>query len=77
MHRILAWPSLLLGFGAWINQHPLRTKEGGTPPMSNLMFVLYLNPSLPSDAEFTQFGIFCPRRRLSSSHLEERPCDSR
>ncbi|KAH9974237.1 hypothetical protein BGW80DRAFT_1302935 [Lactifluus volemus] len=36
-NRILAWPSLLLGFGAWINQHPLRTKEGGTPPMSNLI----------------------------------------
>ncbi|KAI9513440.1 hypothetical protein F5148DRAFT_1155753 [Russula earlei] len=38
-NRILAWPSLLLGLSAWINQHPLRTKEGGTPPIGNLMHV--------------------------------------
>ncbi|KAH9996298.1 hypothetical protein BJV77DRAFT_988558 [Russula vinacea] len=37
-NRILAWPSLLLGLGAWINQHPLRTREGSTPPIGNLMF---------------------------------------
>ncbi|KAI0301238.1 hypothetical protein BC826DRAFT_904800 [Russula brevipes] len=39
-NRILAWPSLLLGLGAWINQHPLRTREGGTPPIANLMLAL-------------------------------------
>src|SRR6267142_903621 len=39
LHRILAWPSLLLGLSAWINQHPLRTREGGTPPTGNLMHV--------------------------------------
>ncbi|KAI0269554.1 hypothetical protein BGY98DRAFT_1014137 [Russula aff. rugulosa BPL654] len=37
-NRILAWPSLLLGLSAWINQHPLRTREGSTPPIGNLMF---------------------------------------
>ncbi|KAI0299433.1 hypothetical protein B0F90DRAFT_1631424 [Multifurca ochricompacta] len=36
-NRILAWPSLILGASAWINQHPLRTKEGGTPPIGNLI----------------------------------------
>lgn len=36
-NRFLAWPSLLLGASAWINQHPLRTKEGGSPPIGNLM----------------------------------------
>ncbi|KAI0267432.1 hypothetical protein BC834DRAFT_871263 [Gloeopeniophorella convolvens] len=40
-NRILAWPSLLLGASAWINQHPLRTKEGGTPPIGNLMFAFF------------------------------------
>ena len=38
LHRILAWPSLLLGLSAWINQHPLRTREGSTPPIGNLMY---------------------------------------
>jgi hypothetical protein len=38
LHRILAWPSLLLGLSAWINQHPLRTREGTTPPIGNLMY---------------------------------------
>ena len=41
LHRILAWPSLLLGLSAWINQHPLRTKEGATPPIGNLMYGLH------------------------------------
>ncbi|KAI9463979.1 hypothetical protein BJY52DRAFT_879636 [Lactarius psammicola] len=40
-NRILAWPSLLLGASAWINQHPLRTKEGGTPPIGNLMLAFF------------------------------------
>ncbi|KAN0107771.1 hypothetical protein V8E52_009860 [Russula decolorans] len=39
-NRILAWPSLLLGLSAWINQHPLRTREGTTPPIGNLMFAV-------------------------------------
>lgn len=39
LHRILAWPSLLLGLSAWINQHPLRTREGSTPPFGNLMYI--------------------------------------
>ncbi|KAH9968126.1 hypothetical protein BC827DRAFT_1122226 [Russula dissimulans] len=38
-NRFLAWPSLLLGLSAWLNQHPLRTKEAGTPPIGNLMHV--------------------------------------
>ena len=40
LHRILAWPSLLLGLSGWINQHPLRTREGATPPIGNLMYAL-------------------------------------
>jgi hypothetical protein len=46
LHRILAWPSLLLGLGAWINQHPLRTREGSTPPIGNLMYALLALVSL-------------------------------
>ncbi|KAI9438214.1 hypothetical protein H4582DRAFT_2076819 [Lactarius indigo] len=40
-NRFLAWPSLLLGASAWINQHPLRTKEGGSPPIGNLMLACF------------------------------------
>ncbi|KAF8270036.1 hypothetical protein EI94DRAFT_1572498 [Lactarius quietus] len=40
-NRYLAWPSLLLGASAWVNQHPLRTKEGGTPPIGNLMLAFF------------------------------------
>jgi hypothetical protein len=40
-NRFLAWPSLLLGASAWINQHPIRTKEGGTPPIGNLMLAFF------------------------------------
>ena len=47
LHRILAWPSLLLGLSGWINQHPLRTREGTTPPMGNLMYAL--GPSCSCD----------------------------
>lgn len=28
-NRYLAWPSLVLSINSWINQHSLRTKEGG------------------------------------------------
>ncbi len=41
LYRILSWPSLLLGLSAFINQHPLRTREGTTPPIGNLMYDLY------------------------------------
>ncbi|KAI0251825.1 hypothetical protein BJV78DRAFT_1125425 [Lactifluus subvellereus] len=40
-NRILAWPSLILGLSAWFNQHPLRTKETGTPPISNLILACF------------------------------------
>ncbi|KAI0058348.1 hypothetical protein BV25DRAFT_1862110 [Artomyces pyxidatus] len=40
-NRILAWPSLILGVNSWINQHPLRTKEGGTPPVGNLALAFF------------------------------------
>jgi hypothetical protein len=40
-NRFLAWPSLLLGISAWVNQHPLRTKEGATPPIGNLMLAFF------------------------------------
>ncbi|KAI8989128.1 hypothetical protein BD414DRAFT_382344, partial [Trametes punicea] len=36
-NRYLAWPSLLLSINSVINQHPLRTKEGG---QSNLSVIL-------------------------------------
>ncbi|KAA1472357.1 hypothetical protein DENSPDRAFT_821115 [Dentipellis sp. KUC8613] len=37
----LAWPSFLLGINAWINQHPLRTKEGGSPPIGNVLLAFF------------------------------------
>ncbi|KAI0319736.1 hypothetical protein OF83DRAFT_1169954 [Amylostereum chailletii] len=40
-NRILAWPSLLAGISAFINQHPLRTKEGGSPPIGNLLLAAF------------------------------------
>ena len=51
LHRILAWPSLILGLSAWINQRPLRTKDTGTPPISNLMSVRPLPSCLACGAE--------------------------
>ncbi|KAI0052377.1 hypothetical protein FA95DRAFT_1483745 [Auriscalpium vulgare] len=60
-NRILAWPSLILGVSAFINQHPLRTKEGSTPPIGNLMLAtfalvasylpLILKPSSPAPSQ--------------------------
>jgi len=38
--RYLAWPAILFGIYGVINQHPLRTKEGGGSPWSNLRCVL-------------------------------------
>ncbi|KAK7683849.1 hypothetical protein QCA50_013227 [Cerrena zonata] len=32
-NRFLAWPSLLMSINSIINQHPLRTKEGGNSPV--------------------------------------------
>ncbi|KAI0074604.1 hypothetical protein K474DRAFT_1665224 [Panus rudis PR-1116 ss-1] len=36
-NRYLAWPSLLMSINSVINQHPLRTKEGGNSPLSTLV----------------------------------------
>ncbi|CAL1709899.1 unnamed protein product [Somion occarium] len=36
-NRYLAWPSLLLSINSVINQHPLRTKEGGNSPISTVI----------------------------------------
>ena len=35
--RYLAWPSLVMSINSVINQHPLRTKEGGNSPISTLV----------------------------------------
>ncbi|VDC02957.1 unnamed protein product [Peniophora sp. CBMAI 1063] len=35
-NRYLSWPSFFFGISAYINYHPLRTKEGGQPPLANL-----------------------------------------
>ncbi|KAH9854583.1 hypothetical protein C2E23DRAFT_817085 [Lenzites betulinus] len=36
-NRFLAWPSLLLSINSVINQHPLRSKEGGQSNISVIM----------------------------------------
>ncbi|KAI0356898.1 hypothetical protein OH77DRAFT_1400317 [Trametes cingulata] len=36
-NRYLAWPALLLSINSVINQHPLRTKEGGQSNISVIM----------------------------------------
>ncbi|KAI0705338.1 hypothetical protein C8Q76DRAFT_164177 [Earliella scabrosa] len=36
-NRYLAWPSFVLSINSVINQHPLRTKEGGSGSASTLM----------------------------------------
>jgi hypothetical protein len=73
LHRILAWPSLLLGLSAWINQHPLRTREGTTPPIGNLMYGLH--PSCltcdPKSLLSPQVCSHCSRRVLSSPPCEK------
>jgi hypothetical protein len=62
LNRFLAWPSLLLGISAWVNQHPLRTKEGATPPIGNLMSVLHTRVSLAMLNPFTGL-LFLPLSR--------------
>src|SRR5712672_2968733 len=76
LHRILAWPSLLLGLSAWLNQHPLRTKEAGTPPIGNLMHVPLRTTSCRTSGAKSllppqQVGSFWPRRGLSPPLLEK------
>ncbi|KAH8097108.1 hypothetical protein BXZ70DRAFT_1009421 [Cristinia sonorae] len=39
-NRYLSWPSLLLSINSVINQHPLRTKEGGNSPLSTLILAV-------------------------------------
>jgi len=36
-NRYLAWPSLVMSINSVINQHPLRTKEGGSSPLSTIV----------------------------------------
>ncbi|KZT08192.1 uncharacterized protein LAESUDRAFT_80377 [Laetiporus sulphureus 93-53] len=36
-NRFLAWPAVILSFNSMINQHPLRTKEGGASPITSLL----------------------------------------
>ncbi|THH28984.1 hypothetical protein EUX98_g5200 [Antrodiella citrinella] len=38
--RFLAWPALLLSINSIINQHPLRTKEGGNSPISTTILAV-------------------------------------
>ena len=35
----LAWPALALSINSMINQHPLRTKDGGTSPITSVLCV--------------------------------------
>lgn len=75
LNRFLAWPSLLLGASAWVNQHPLRSKEAGTPPIGNLMSVLHTRVS--SNAYFSsQARFFCPCRVLSPPHPQAGLCQA-
>ncbi|EMD36991.1 hypothetical protein CERSUDRAFT_84008 [Gelatoporia subvermispora B] len=39
-NRYLAWPALLASINSVINQHPLRTKDGGNSPTSTLMLAV-------------------------------------
>ena len=45
--RYLAWPAFLLSLNSVINQHPLRTKEGGQNNVSVLMCVICSFPPSP------------------------------
>ncbi|ETW77320.1 hypothetical protein HETIRDRAFT_105528 [Heterobasidion irregulare TC 32-1] len=40
-NRYLAWPALIFAINSYINQHPLRTKEGGTPPIGNVLLSFF------------------------------------
>ncbi|EPT02037.1 hypothetical protein FOMPIDRAFT_1119255 [Fomitopsis schrenkii] len=39
-NRYLAWPALVLSFNTVINQHSLRTKDGGTSPITSVLVAL-------------------------------------
>ncbi|KAI0733303.1 hypothetical protein C8Q72DRAFT_812968 [Fomitopsis betulina] len=36
-NRYLAWPALAMSFNTVINQHSLRTKDGGTSPITSVL----------------------------------------
>ncbi|PCH36915.1 hypothetical protein WOLCODRAFT_157605 [Wolfiporia cocos MD-104 SS10] len=36
----LAWPALLMSFNSMINQHPLRTKDGGQSPFTTILLAI-------------------------------------
>ena len=60
--RYLAWPAFLLSLNSVINQHPLRTKEGGQNNVSVLMCVLCSFPPSPlvlRRANICQVGYCC------------------
>ena len=68
--RYLAWPAFLLSVNSVINQHPLRTKEGGQNNVSVLMCVLCSFPPSPRVLRRThlcQAGHRCYRCIVSSS----------
>ncbi|KIY72046.1 hypothetical protein CYLTODRAFT_418229 [Cylindrobasidium torrendii FP15055 ss-10] len=39
-NRFLAWPAVMFGVNSFINQHPLRAKEGGSGALSNMLLCL-------------------------------------
>ncbi|KAJ7598965.1 hypothetical protein C8J56DRAFT_770822 [Mycena floridula] len=39
-NRYLAWPSLAFAINAFFNQHPMRSKDGGSGAFSNLALCL-------------------------------------
>ncbi|KAL0946132.1 hypothetical protein HGRIS_012397 [Hohenbuehelia grisea] len=39
-NRLLAWPAILFAVNSYINQHPLRTREGGANALTNLSMCL-------------------------------------
>ncbi|KIM52012.1 hypothetical protein SCLCIDRAFT_1224108 [Scleroderma citrinum Foug A] len=40
-NRYLAWPVLVVAISGVMNQHPLRTKEGGNNPWANLVMAVF------------------------------------
>ncbi|KAH8829143.1 hypothetical protein DL96DRAFT_1596831 [Flagelloscypha sp. PMI_526] len=38
-NRFLAWPSLILGLNGYVNQHPMRAKDGASSALSNMVMV--------------------------------------
>jgi len=39
-NRYLAWPAILIAINGFINQHPLRTKEGSSSPVGTLLMAV-------------------------------------